>query len=338
MMRVVPRSLAFDYAVAICSVWISSGFFLDAWAHGHVPVESFFTPYHGAFYSGMLAMLVVLAAFLMRRKGLPPGYRLAVLGFPIFLLAGVGDLLWHHLLGIEEGVDALLSPTHQCLGLGIFFLAAGPVRSVLADRANSTTFARQFPLVLGLVAWLTLVHFGTAYAFDPGAGRADAPPFAASTSSQYFTAIAIGYYKISIGVLTAIFQSLVMTAFALWMVSRLRLRAPGFTLFFFMGNAAAAAAFTNDTPLLWVTLVQSLAAGITADVLVARDDPQPENPLPYRIFAVAVPLIYMGTYLVATFAADRLWWDWNEALGAWMWCGVAGFALSLIGTARRTPA
>jgi len=60
MVRLAPRSLAFDYAVGICSLWISSGFFLDAWAHGHVPVESFFTPYHGVFYSGMLAMVIVL--------------------------------------------------------------------------------------------------------------------------------------------------------------------------------------------------------------------------------------------------------------------------------------
>jgi len=41
--RTVPRSLVLDYAFGICSVWISAGFFLDAWAHGHVPVESFFT-------------------------------------------------------------------------------------------------------------------------------------------------------------------------------------------------------------------------------------------------------------------------------------------------------
>lgn len=338
MISLAPRSLAFDYAVGICSVWISSGFFLDAWAHGHVPIESFFTPYHGVFYSGMAAMVVVLAAYWARVRALPPGYRLAVLGIPIFLLAGVGDLQWHRFFGIEEGVDALLSPTHQCLGLGIFFLASGPIRSVIADRANSTTFARQFPLVLGAIAWLTLVHFGTAYAFDPGAGRTNAPPAAQSASPQYLTAIAFGYYKISIGVLTAIFQSIVMTAFALWMVARIALRPPSFTLFFVAGNAGAAAAFTNDTPLLAITLAQSIVAGVFADVFVSRYDPRPESPRYYRCFAVALPALYMGAYLAATFAFDRLWWDWNEALGAWMWCGVVGFALSVVATARRTPA
>jgi len=337
-MPVCKRSLPFDHAVAIASVWISSGFFLDAWAHGHVPVESFFTPYHGVFYSGMLVMIAVLAIFWLRHRALPPGYRLAVLGIPIFLIAGVGDLLWHLLLGIEEGVDALLSPTHQALGLGIFFLASGPIRSVLADRVNSTTLRAQLPLVLSLVAWLTLVHFGTAYAFDPSAGRTNAPPLADAAARTYFTAIAIGYYKISIGVLVAIFQCIVMSTFALWMVARIRLAPGAFTIFYTLGNAGAAAAFTNDTPLLATTLAQSLIAGIVADLLVARYDPNPESPKWYRIFAVAVPGAYMGVYLIATAATGGLWWDWNESLGAWIWCGLTGFVLSLIGTARRTPA
>jgi hypothetical protein len=340
----VPRSLAFDYAIGLCGVWISSGFFLDAWAHGHVPVESFFTPYHGVFYSGMLATIVVLAAFALRnrRRGfewsncVPRPYRLALLGIPIFLIAGAGDILWHQLLGIEEGVDALLSPTHQALGLGIFFLASGPIRSAIANRATSTTFARQFPLVLGLATWLILVHFGTAYAFDPAAGRTNAPPPIAPFTPDYLTAIAIGYYKISIGVLIVIFQSAMMTGFALWTVARIRPRPGMLTLFYLIGNVPAAAAFTNHTPLLVVTVLQALIAGIVADVLIARTDPQPERATAFRWFAVAVPMTYIGVYILATIAFDRTWWDWNVSLGAWIWSGVAGFALSLLATARRS--
>jgi hypothetical protein len=181
------------------------------------------------------------------------------------------------------------------------------------------------------------MHFGTAYAFDPGAGSTNAPPPLESAARTYFTALAIGYYKISIGVLIAIFQSLVMSAFALWTVARLRLAPGSFTILFCIGNAAAAAAFTNASSLLETTFLQSLAAGIVADWIVVTHDPQPEKPYWYRIFAVAVPLAYMGTYLLVTHVAGGLWWDWNESLGAWMWCGVAGFALSLIGTARRAP-
>jgi hypothetical protein len=342
--QTAPRSLAFDYAVAACSLWIASGFFLDAWAHGHVPVESFFTPYHGAFYSGMLAMAIVLGAFALRNRArgyswkgcVPRPYRLALLGIPIFVAAGIGDMLWHALLGIEEGVDALLSPTHQALGLGIFFLSSGPVHSVLNDRDGSRTFATQLPLGLALATWLVLVHFGTAYAFDPAAGRTNAPPPIVPFTRDYLTALSIGYYKVSLGVLVVIFQSSVMTGFALWLVSRMRPRPGIFTAFYVLSNAPAAAAFTNQTPLLLVTIVQSFLTGVVADALVACWDPSPERTTAFRWFAVAVPVTYIGVYLVATAVADGVWWDWNVALGAWIWAGVCGFALSLVATARRT--
>lgn len=335
-MHTVQRSVPFDYAVAICSVWISSGFFLDAWAHGHVPIETFFTPYHGVFYSGMFAMVAVLAIFIGRRRRIPPGYRLALLGIPLFLIAGAGDLLWHVVFGVEEGVDALLSPTHQFLGLAIFLLASGPIRSTLRDRANSTSLRTQLPMVFGLAAWLTLVHFGTAYAFDPAAGRTNAPPVMGSFTPQYLTVLAIGYYKISMGVLVSIFQAAIVAGIAIALTARIRLRFGSLTLLYLIGNAAAAAAFTNDTPLLATTLFQSLAAGLIGDLAIARFDPTPAKEGIFRCFAVAVPMTYVGTYLIATAAYDGLWWDWNVALGAWLWAGVAGFALSLLATANRT--
>jgi hypothetical protein len=341
-----PRSIVLDYAVGICCVWISGGFFLDAWAHGHVPVESFFTPYHAVFYSGILALGAVVAAYAFhyRARGytwanaVPRSYRLPLVGVPMFVLGGLADMTWHRLLGIEEGVDALLSPTHQILGLSIFFLASGPIRSVLADRAHATTLARQLPLALGLATWLILAHFGTAYAFDPGAGRTNAPPPIVPFNPNYLTSLAIGYYKIASGVLIVIFQSTLVAGFALWLVSRIH-PCPGMlTLLLLIANVPAAAAFTNQTPLLAVTIAQSLLAGVVGDLLIARYDPHPEPPYAraFRWFAIVVPMTYIGTYLAFMALNERIWWDWNIALGSWIWSGVCGFALSLLIVARRT--
>jgi hypothetical protein len=346
LQQAAPRSLVLDYAIGVCGVWISGGFFLDAWAHGHVPVESFFTPYHAVFYSGMFVLAIVIAVFWLRYRSLgydwvnafPRPYRLALLGIPIFALGGVGDMVWHRVLGIEEGVDALLSPTHQILGLGIFFLSSGPIRSVLANRAISTTLGRQLPLALGLATWLILAHFGTAYAFDPAAGRSNAPPPISPFNSDYLTALSIGYYKIATGVLIVIFQSTLIAGFALWLVSRMH-PCPGMlTILFLIGNIPAAAAFTNQTPLLAVTVAQSLLTGLLADALVARYDPHPTlgSMRAFRSFAIAVPMTYIGVYLIGTGFAGRIWWDWNVALGSWIWSGVCGFALSLLILARRT--
>lgn len=321
------RVPALDLLVSLCTLWIACGFFLDAWAHGHVPIESFFTPYHAMFYSGMLALVLVLLAF---RKRIPSSYRMALLGIPIFIVSGIGDMVWHHFLGVEEGVDALLSPTHQGLGLGIFFISSGPIASALRDRIQLRTLRGQLPLIFALATWIELIHFGTAYAFDPGAGRSNAPPSTAAFSPDYLTAIAIGYYKLGTGVLVVLFQSAVMAGFALFAGTRFALRPGALTIMYLLGNFAAAAAFTNDTPLLATVLIMSAAAGIAGDVIVARFRPAPEPSFAYRLLGMAVPFTYFAAYFVVTAIVDRVWWDWNVLLGATLWAAVIGFGLTLL--------
>ena len=326
----VARSTTLDLLVAACTLWISCGFFLDAWAHGHVPIETFFTPYHALFYTGMLALVVVLAVFGIRHRGFPESYRYPLLGIPIFIAAGLGDMVWHRLLGVEEGVDALLSPTHQALGLGVFFISSAPMISALRARDALRTLSDQLPLILAMATWLELVHFGTAYAFDPGAGAPNAPPSTRFFSPDYLTAIAIGYYKLGTGVLVVLFQSALMAGFALFAGTRLPLKPGALTLTYLLGNFAAAAAFTNDTPLLVTTLAMSLAAGIAGDVIVARLNPKPERIAAYRILGICVPVAYFGTYFLVTAITDGVWWDWNVVLGALIWSGAIGFALTLL--------
>lgn len=342
--QAAPRSLAFDYAVGLCCVWISSGFFLDAWAHGHVPVESFFTPYHAAFYSGMFVLVLVFAGFAAYNHArgyawsdaLPRPYRVALIGIPIFILAGLGDMLWHRLLGLEEGVDALLSPTHQVIGLGIFFLSSGPIRSVLYADSQPPNLMRQLPLALGLATWMLLAHFGTAYALDPAAASNAAPPPIAPFTPDYLTALGIGYYKVSLGVLVVILQSALISGFALWLVSRLR-PAPGMlTLIYLIGGIPPAAAFTNQSNLLAVSVLQALVAGVVADSFVARWNPRPERVRSFSWFAWVVPMTFTGVYLLANGFWGGIWWDWNVALGAWLWSGVTGYALSFLAAARRS--
>jgi hypothetical protein len=323
----------FDLLVSVITLWISCGFFLDAWAHGHVPVESFFTPYHGVFYSGMLALVVVLAVYASRGR-IPRSYRYPLLGVPIFLASGAADLAWHHFLGIEEGIDALLSPTHQGLGLGIFFIATGPILSALRYGRRVRTFWDQLPLIFALATWIELIHFGTAYAFDPAAGRANAPPPIGAFTPDYLTAIALGYYKTAMGVIVVIFQSIIMAGFALFAGSRFALAPGALTLMYLLGNAAAAAAFTNDTPLLATVLAMSAAAGIAGDFIVARLDPVPERIAAYRVLGIAVPVVYFATYFAITAGAERVWWDWNVMLGAICWAGVTGFGLTLLSQPR----
>ena len=72
-------------------------------------------------------------------------------------------------------------------------------------------------------------------------------------------------------------QSVLMAGFALFAGTRFPLRPGALTLLYLLGNFAAAAAFTNDTPLLITVVMMSAAAGIVGDAIVARLHPSQER-------------------------------------------------------------
>jgi hypothetical protein len=116
------------------------------------------------------------------------------------------------------------------------------------------------------------------------------------------------------------------------------LRPGALTLMYLLGNFAAAAAFTNDTPLLVTTLAMSLVAGAVGDAIVVRFHPSPERKVAYRLLGIAVPVFYFATYFIVTAVADRVWWDWNVLVGALIWSGVIGFGLTLLSMPRTQSA
>src|SRR5262245_37963006 len=90
------------------------GAHLDAAYHVRLgfALESFWTWSHAVLYGGKAATAVV--AGLALRSG-SPGYGLVLAGVGLFLVAGGVDALWHRGVGIEVGLEALLSPPHLAL-------------------------------------------------------------------------------------------------------------------------------------------------------------------------------------------------------------------------------
>jgi hypothetical protein len=91
-----------DMITVLLSLWVLLGVFLDAWAHNNLAqLETFFTPWHAVLYSGFVALAGWICWLLWHgvrdgRRGIaavPVGYALAVLGAPLFALAGLGDYL-----------------------------------------------------------------------------------------------------------------------------------------------------------------------------------------------------------------------------------------------------
>ena len=165
-------SLRFDWIMVVVSIWWLGGLFIDGWAHSNIPqLETFFTPWHAVFYSGYLAVALTLLVQILLNlrksalsaggstpslvtlireslpsnrclRAIPIGYELSALGVVIFGVSGIGDLTWHLILGIERSTEALLSPTHLGLALGIGLALSGPLRAAW-HRSETTPSWRQ---------------------------------------------------------------------------------------------------------------------------------------------------------------------------------------------------
>ncbi len=131
-----------DAITIIFSTWLVCGIFLDGWAHNTgTLVESIFTPWHAALYTGFAASAGWIGVAVRRRRlaglswkeAVPPGYLPAVFGVAIFLVSGASDLTWHLFFGIERSVAALLSPTHLGLFVGALLIVTAPLRAAWSD-------------------------------------------------------------------------------------------------------------------------------------------------------------------------------------------------------------
>jgi hypothetical protein len=330
-----------DLVIGLCGIWLAAGFLFDSWAHLHVGVETFFTPYHAIFYAAMLVAACTFAGFaeLNRRKGyraarlLPVAYRRALIGVSVFFLGGVGDLIWHTFFGVENRIEAVTSPTHLIIGYGVVLVLSGPIRSAFAARATMLALRAQVPLILCLASVLEFAHLGMSYAFDPSVARMDAPPTLTPGSTMATLDAGIAFFKMSTGVTIVLLTTFVVMAFALWLASRFRLAPGAMTLFFMLGDSMIAAALTNDRPILLIHFFQALVAGIVADVVLARSrGARPALPslATMRAFGVLVPLAYYGTFFALTYALEGTWWDANLVAGTLMWSIVVGFGLTFL--------
>src|SRR5215470_9421583 len=94
---------AFTATALLLGTWLVIGMYVDAWAHHHLSIETFFTPWHALLYSGAAANFVFLSvAWLNRRRSLPAGYELSIAGSILFGIGGFADLIWHAIFGIER--------------------------------------------------------------------------------------------------------------------------------------------------------------------------------------------------------------------------------------------
>ena len=172
----------FTWTTLFISLWYFSGMVLDGWAHTHGVVdESFFTKWHALFYSGFIAFAGFTTWTLWRLydgpiptnleslidffNGMPRGYGSATVGMMIFGLAGIGDMIWHIVFGIEGGLDILLSPTHLLLATGMAIGILAPFWAAWYNpHEEEHTFKGQLAPIVSLSISISVLTFFTKYA------------------------------------------------------------------------------------------------------------------------------------------------------------------------------
>jgi hypothetical protein len=311
-------SLRFDWVVILVSIWFLGGLFLDGWAHTHGKVdESFFTPWHGVLYTGHLVTLVVLGAQWLRQGGLPAAYLLSLGGALLFAIGGVGDLIWHELFGIEENIEALLSPTHLLLAVGLTLVVSGPLRAAWQrSPANLRTLPEQAPMLISAAFLLSMLTFFTQFAhpvanlWGIGAGRAPE-------------------IEQELGVTSILLDTTLLMGLTLLLMRHWQL-VPGALTLIFTVNAGLMGFLFDQGSYPLPHLVVRIAAGLIADLLLAHWRPSAQRLLAWRGFAFVTPaalyLIYFGmAHVVAGIA-----WSIHMWTGVAVLAGGVGFLLSFL--------
>jgi hypothetical protein len=256
------------------------------------------------------------------RDAIPAGYEYAVAGVFVFGFAGVFDMTWHLVYGIETSTDALLSPSHIALGVGAGLILSGPF--VAARNRGSRSLRAQLPAVLSLGMLLGTFTFFTLFA-GPYAGLIGA---GAKPSDSNLVRAMLGVY---------LFSALIV---GIALVGLRRGVLPFGALTLIVGlNGIAMILMRGHTPLavqLTFSLV-AIAAGVVGDLLVWRLRPSPERIIELRAFAFAFPAAYFALYLGIVVLRLGSGWTAHELGGIVVMSGIVGVLVSFVfaGSAQR---
>jgi hypothetical protein len=319
VVRDLPASPRFEWAVVALSAAIVAGAHLDSWAHGHIAatLETLFTPWHALLYGSLAAttaFLVLSAAWTGARpwwwgRALPDGYALALLGCLLFGVGGVLDLAWHLRFGIERGFQALISPTHLVLMVSSGLIVSGPLRAAWRRPGRSI----GWPAIASATLTLTLLTFF---------GQFD-HPFTSQWSAMPQTNLPVEAAE-ELGMLGIILHTGLLMGVVLLLVRRFDLP-PGSLTFLVGVNAVFVTMIKGADPIILVGVL----GGVAADMLLAALRPAPDRLAQVRLFGFLVPLMLYALYFYGLIRVDGVWWPVHLWAGAPVVAGLTGLILSL---------
>lgn len=334
----------FEWAFITLATWQTMGGHLDGWAHIHIGgLESFFTPWHLVLYSGFAAVATLLLGSLVGyharghpwRRALPDGYGLSLVGAVLFLAAGIADMVWHQLFGIEVDLEAALSPTHLTLALGAGLIVSGPLRAAIArgDASRGGGLLAALPTVLSLTYTFSLLTFMTQYANPFGSiigAEIRRPPDVALGTLGIWT-LKPDFLSQVTGLFAILLHAALLMGVVLFTICRVALPAGSLTVVF---SLSALLMLTMRGILvveaLGALLLVAVLGGVAADLLMGWLRPSASRPMQLRVFALATPLFLFAVYFAAVMVTVGVWWSVPLWTGAVALAGIVGWLLSYL--------
>lgn len=332
----IPASRLLTWGVVLSSVWSGTGLYVDGWAHTHNLPDTFFTPWHGIIYSGILLQaLFLVTTFVYRRRRhlpMPTGYGLSLLGVGLSFIGGVADLTWHTFLGIEADLAAQFSPPHLVLAASGLLVATGPLRAAWhAERPDRST---QWAAVLSLALMLSILTFFTSefHPFDHPWAWTRFRPLEISNRALGLPSFGEGGVSVqdlaqALGTSSIALQSGILMALLLFAIRRFGSHLPVGSFIAVLALNGAAMSVPHGDP--WV-IPLTMVAGIVAELLYGGLRPELARPEKLRLFAALVPVDLFSLYFLTLALLGGVWWPIPLWTGAIVLSGVVGWFVSYL--------
>ena len=309
-----------DLVTGWCSLLLVLGLYLDGWSHGN-GVDGGLTPWHGVLFLGFS----VTAAWILTRnqrrgawslRAVPAGYRLALVGVGLAMVAVAGDTVWHTLVGGGQGLGRLISPFHLVLFTGACLLVSSALRAAWSGPSPARVPGLRvfWPVVLST----TLVVAMTAFFFQQVSPVAAALLPGGSPSAE-----TAQVYEL-LGLLA---HNLLFVAPVLLLL--LRWQTPLGTFTVMAGSVALLLATQTGLGLIGLAGAAVLG-GAAADVAVTLLRPSPQRRCAARAVAVIAPAVYWTSHFALLGAGYGVRWEPEIWLGSVVWACLSGLTLALL--------
>lgn len=314
-----------DLLTVLFSAWLIGGIFVDGWAHNNDKPESFFTPWHGLFYSGFLATAVWMLSRYQRHGVIPAGYGWGFAGLALFGAGGVGDMVWHMAFGVEVDLEALLSPTHLVLFVSGLLIVSSPLRAAWSDAGQRSL---PLPALLSMTIVTATVMFFHMHLSPFLTGAMTAEPYRFAHTLDRGGGWLADELQLE-GFSAILITTLILIAPALLLLRRWRLPAGSLTLLFGVVVAMDSALLGFE---MEETILAGVLAGVAGDLLAQWLQPTRSPTTVLRVVGFAVPVVLWLTYFAVLAAFYSVGWSVELWSGITVMSGLAGLGLATLMT------